>query len=136
MAGEWIKYEFWRMETKKVPNGFVKDKDGKDTNQKKYEEVDVQITYSSGTLHITQTPGHNSVDTAGTEFDLSAGTYVSHASSQLFACWLAQLTEFRSFCPQDSVSESPTMMVKGRRTDTRVGSPRPKAAPSGTTRLG
>ena len=76
MAGKRVEYEFWRMEKKKVPNGFVKDKDGKDTNQKKYEEVDVQITYSSGTLHITQTPGHNSVDTAGTEFDLSAGTYV------------------------------------------------------------
>lgn len=77
MHGKRVNFEFWRLEEKKVPNGYEKDKEGRDTNKKHYEKVDVKITYKIGMLHITQTPGHNSMDTAGTEFDVSAGFSVS-----------------------------------------------------------
>ena len=56
-----VNFEFFRNEKRKV--GGSKDK----------KDVDVKMTYKTGLLTIEQTPGKNTMKSAGTEFDLSPG---------------------------------------------------------------
>jgi hypothetical protein len=71
LKGTHVNFQFWKMETKRVKNGVDTDKDGNKTQ--KYKSVQVKMTYTTGVLDISQTSGKNTMNTAQTEFDLSAG---------------------------------------------------------------